>query len=134
MAKVNFQEATKYPTEMTVTSPDGRSYEGFYTDPKIDRSTLPEGWNAYDIRHDDDGCGIFCQLCHNVVIVNNAGSFFLEGEIPELREPGAFVYFKVDPEEWDLLHADPDEIDDEDNVPHDPDCPENAVTDWDYSF
>lgn len=108
---------------MLLYSPTGATYQGVYCDPKIDRSTLPEGYYAYDIRHDDDGCGIFCQLCHNVVIVNNAGSFVTCDEIPELKEPDSFVMFKIDPEEWSMSHSDPNEP-----------CPKNSDTDWDYSF
>ena len=123
MAMQNFNEAIKNAEEMTVFSPDGREYTGSYVDPKIDRTTLPAGWYCYDIRHDDDGCGIFCQLCNNIVIVNSAGSFVTQTPIPELSTNGSSVYFAIDEEEWELTHED-------DPCP----CPENHDTDWGYTF
>lgn len=123
MATQNFTEAMEYPKHMTIIAPNGREYNGYYCDPKLDRRTLPNGWNAYDIRHDDDGCGIFVELCHNYVIVNNAGTFFLEGQIEELAEPNSTVDFKIDPEEWKLAHTKHDELDfiNDDSA-------------WDYTF
>jgi hypothetical protein len=99
MAVQNFTEAMEYPQHMTIISPNGREYNGYYCDPKLDRRTLPNGWNAYDIRHDDDGCGLFVELCHNYVIVNNAGTFFFEGQIEELAEPDSVVDFKTECDE-----------------------------------
>ena len=123
MATQNFTDAMIHSQPITILAPDGRKFEGYYCDPKLDRSTLPEGWNAYDIRHDDDGCGVFIELCHNYVIVNNAGTFFFEGQIPELAEPGSYVDFKIDSEEWSDTHSDPDEL-----------CPESSESDWEYTF
>ena len=123
MAAQNFTDAMNRSQHMTILAPDGREFEGYYCDPKMDRRTLPEGWNAYDIRHDDDGCGVFVQLCHNYVMVNNAGTFFFEGQIPELAEPDSYVDFKIDPEEWSDVHSDHDVLDTE------PDGSE-----WDYTF
>lgn len=122
MATQNFNDAIKTAEDMTVIAPDGRKYTGKYTDPKIDRTTLPAGWYCYDIRHDDDGCGIFCQLCHNIVIVNNAGSFVTQTPIPELNAEGSFVDFFIDEEEWNQLHED------------DSECPANHDSDWEYTF
>ena len=125
MASVTFNDLqiNGHGDDMIITSPSGIEYQGIFCDPKIDRATLPKGWYAYDIRHDDDGCGIFCQLCHNIVLVNNAGSFVTQTEIPELKEPGSMVFFRIDPEEWSNAHEDPDEP-----------CPENSDSDWDYTF
>lgn len=123
MAAQNFTDAMNRPQHMTIVAPDGRNFDGFYCDPKMDRRTLPEGWNAYDIRHDDDGCGVFVELCHNYVMVNNAGTFFFEGQIPELVKPDSYVDFKIDPEEWSDVHSDHDVLDAE------PDSSE-----WDYTF
>ncbi len=103
MAAQNFTEAIEYPQHMTIIAPNGHEFNGYYCDPKLDRRTLPDGWNAYDIRHDDDGCGYFAELCHNYVIVNNAGTFFLQGQIEELAEPDSVVFFKIDSEEYDEL-------------------------------
>ncbi len=130
MASISFMELETAGQDMTITSPKGDSYKGLYCDPKINRETLPEGYYAYDIRHDDDGCGIFCQLCHDVVYVNSAGSFVTKTPIPELSEPESFVFFKIDPEEWAEAH----EYDEESDEGFDEPCPENSEDDWDYTF
>lgn len=122
MASITFTELLRTGQSMIITSPKGTEFKGFYCDPKIDRRTLPEGYFAYDIRHDDDGCGIFCQLCHNPVFVNSAGSFVTCTQIPELAENDSFVLFKINPEEWVLSHE------------SDEPCPENSEDDWNYTF
>lgn len=130
MATQTFDEARKYAQAMKLTAPDGREYEGFYTDPKIDRSTLPDGWHSYDFRHDDDGCGIFVSLETNYVLVNNAGCFFTQTEIPELQESNSLIYLAIDPEEWEQAHS----CDDDDDEYECPECPEREDTDWDFTF
>jgi hypothetical protein len=122
MASQTFDEAMKNQQEMEVTAPDGRTFTGNFCDPKLDRSTLPAGWYAYDIRHDDDGCGIFCTMEHDPVMVNNAGTFFLQTEIPELSAAGSSINFAIDEEEWKMDHK------------SDEPCPPSSPTDWDYSF
>lgn len=124
MAKMSYADAMKpgQSQPMSINAPDGRVFNGYYCDPKLDRDTLPAGWHAYDIRHDDDGCGVFVELCHNYVIVNNAGTFFTQTPIPELAKDGASVSFAIDEEEWKLAH-------DSDTEPVEPNS--NA---WDYTF
>ena len=122
MAVTSFNPDLPYE-KMTIFSPDGKSYEGYYVDPAIDRNTLPKDFIAYDIRHDDDGCYIFCMLCQDRVFVNNAGSFITQTQIPELKERYSYIFFKIDPEDWKLAH-------DGKYIP----CPENSPTDWEYTF
>lgn len=122
MASLYFAEAVKQSQTMTVISLDGREFQGYYCDPKLDRSTLPAGWYAYDIRHDDDGCGVFTELCNRYVIVNSAGTFFTQQPIPELSQDGSRVFFRIDPEEWELAHSGETEP-----VVSNP-------GDWDYTF
>lgn len=129
MARQSFNEAIEYAPRMCLTDPSGTKYEGFYADPKIDRSTLPEGWYCYDFRHDDDGCGFFCTLEENYVIVNNAGCFFTQNEIPDLKEPRSWIGFAVDPVEWEMLHTD-----DDDDGYECPECPERLDSDWEWTF
>ncbi len=134
MAHQSYSDATQKKQEFEVQAPDGRVFKGLYCDPKLDRETLPAGWNAYDIRHDDDGTGVFCTLEHDYVRVNNAGTFFLEGEIPELREAKSSVNFKIEPEEWLMAHGvDPDDPDPELLESIEP-CPEARNDDWEYNF
>lgn len=101
MATQTFTEAMGCASEMCLTDPNGKEYKGFYADPKIDRSTLPVGWHCYDFRHDDNGRGIFATLEADYVIVNNAGCFFTQTEIPELKEHGSWIEMSIDPEESD---------------------------------
>lgn len=136
MASQTFDEAMKHPQTMTLTAPDGREIQGFYCDPKLDRDTLPEGYYAYDIRHDDDGCGIFVELCCNYVFVNSAGTFFTQTPIPELAVPGSSLDFAIDEEEWKMTHWDEDTDGEYDEMAayHGPECPVNQDTDWHYTF
>lgn len=123
MAMQTFNDAMNSHEELTVMSPDGTEYNGYHCDPKVDRTTLPAGWYAYDIRHDDDGCGIFVELCHDYVVVNNAGTFLTQTPIPELMADHSSVDFEIDPEDWAMAH-------DGDSS----DCPENSDTNWGYTF
>ena len=47
-----------------------------FTNARIDRSTVPEGWYCYDIRGSDDDPGELCYMEENVV-VNHAGSVLM---------------------------------------------------------
>lgn len=134
MAKQTFDEAMKDNQDMTVMKADGTEIEGFYCDPKVDRDTLPAGWYAYDIRSDDDGCGIFVELCHDYVVVNNAGTFLTQTEIPELANPKSSVDFEIDQDDWKMGHWDEDYDYDENAPYHGPECPDNKDTDWGYTF
>lgn len=46
--------------------------EGIFNDLRVDRSTIPEGWYAYDIMHGDTG-GL--ALLKEHVLVNHGGTF-----------------------------------------------------------
>ena len=134
MATQTFKEAILNPTDMTVIAPDNREITGFYCDPKIDRTTIPASWYAYDIRHDDDGCGIFIELCHDYVVVNSAGTFLTQTMIPELTNPASSVEFAIDESEWNMIHWDGNDDYDE-NAPYNgPVCPVKKDTDWEFTF
>lgn len=114
MAIQSFQDAQANDFEpMYFVTNTGKVYEGFFSNIRIDRETLPEGWHAYDIREDDE-TGAFGELNHGYVVVNHAGTFTIQGEIEELREKGSWVNLRVDPE----LHSDA----------------VNYPDDWEYSF
>ena len=49
MATQTFKDAIKANQDMTVIKADGTEIDGFYCDPKVDRTTIPAGWYAYDI-------------------------------------------------------------------------------------
>ena len=124
MATLTFNDVKDNSEMMIIIAPENKIYKGYYCDPKLDRTTLPEGWYSYDIRTDDDGCGIFCELTHDYVYVNSAGSFFTQHPIEELSKEGSFVNFKIDPEEWKEAHSNPEELEEIENYPDD----------WEYSF
>ena len=136
MATQTFREAMSDKQDMTVLTPDGKEIAGFYCDPKVNRETLPQGWHAYDIRHDDDGCGVFVELCHGYVIVNNAGTFLTQTKIPELDQPASSVDFEIDEDDWKMSHWDEDTDGkyDENKPYHGPECPASCDTDWGYTF
>lgn len=52
---------------------------GWFTNFRVDRSTLPDGVFAYDIRGGDEE--YFCTVEKNEVIVNHSGTFLTETEI-----------------------------------------------------
>ena len=47
-----------------------------FTNARIDRSTVPDGWYCYDIRGSDNDPGELCYMKENVV-VNHAGSVLM---------------------------------------------------------
>lgn len=134
MATQTFKDAIKANQDMTVIKADGTEIDGFYCDPKVDRNTLPTGWYAYDIRYDDDGCGIFVELCHDYVVVNSAGTFLTQTMIPELTNPASSVEFAIDEEEWNMAHWDGDDDYDENATYNGPACPDRNDADWDFTF
>lgn len=48
---------------------------------RIDRGTVPEGLYCYDVRHDDDGLGVACEV-KPFVKVNHLGTILSKTEIP----------------------------------------------------
>ena len=57
-----------------------------FTNSRIDRSTVPEGWYCYDFRGSDDDPGELCYI-EESVIVNHAGSVLMPEKL-ELPESG----------------------------------------------
>jgi hypothetical protein len=49
---------------------------GYFSNVRVDRSTLPEGWYAYDIR--EDGNGNLCSIEKGYVIVNHGITFLTQ--------------------------------------------------------
>lgn len=58
----------------------GKHYKGHFTSLRVDRSSLPQGFYAYDLRESDDGDMWFCQL-KSFVLVNHAGTFVTASRI-----------------------------------------------------
>lgn len=73
---------------------------GYMTMERVDRNLLPEGWNAYDVRHGDSGnpCTI-----EDRVVVNHYGTFLTQGKIDlgpkgykSLKGRGGYTYAELD--------------------------------------
>lgn len=129
MALTTFKDALGCAEDLTVTTDKGTEYIGLFSDIRVDRNTLPDGWNAYDIR-DFDSLGIPCEIKKGYVCVNHFGTFLIFGVIPELEDDSS-RYFRIDPEEWIMAHKDEESDEDDDDIEP---CPENYPTDWEYSF
>ena len=48
-----------------------------FTNGRIDRTTVPEGWYAYDFRGSDDDPGELCVIEERIVVVNHSGTALL---------------------------------------------------------
>lgn len=47
---------------------EGNEYEGLFSDLRIDRSSVPEGWYCYEIRHDDEDQGYWAEIGTSVMV------------------------------------------------------------------
>ena len=73
--------------------------EGLFTDYRVNRDTIPEGYFMYEIRHDDDCHGDPVQIA-KWVIVNFWGTLLVKE--PFNLEPSPMTnnaYLNIDPEE-----------------------------------
>lgn len=72
---ITFQEALEENQAFVVAPDTEREVRGFFTNCRVDKNTVPDGWYAYDIRHGDDG-----DLCtiEKRVVVNHAGTFLCQ--------------------------------------------------------
>ena len=77
MVPIHFNEAMTLDAQPFVIAPGccDAENEGFFTNLRVDRDTLPKGWFAYDIRHGDDD--EFCAI-EEKVLVNFAGTFMTQ--------------------------------------------------------
>jgi len=79
-------------------------YEGLFADARIDRSTLPEGWYAYDLREDDDSLEC-AEIKNGSIKVNHFGTFLTQKEIVELKEKDSSLvrnpFYNKEPQEFD---------------------------------
>ena len=54
--------------------------EGLFTILRVDKDTIPKGWNKYSIRHSDEGDEWFCTL-EKFVWANHCGDFITKDEV-----------------------------------------------------
>lgn len=83
MAITTFEKVMEKHQDFTVIDTKGKEYHGIWSDIRVDRTTLPEGWNAYDIRENewDDG-DFFGTIEENYVYVNHLGTFCTQETLP----------------------------------------------------
>ena len=58
-----------------------RAYEGYFSNIRIDRKSVPEGWYVYDIR-DCDSDGEPCEIKNGYIMVNHFGTFSTQNPLP----------------------------------------------------
>jgi len=75
-----------YP--LTVKLDNGNIYEGRFTDVRVDRSSIPQGLYAYDVRDECDGDP--CEV-KSFVLVNHMGTLITDSPIPEAEQGEGFV-------------------------------------------
>lgn len=68
-----------------------------FTNMRIDRSTIPEGYYAYDVRESDGGAGDFAQV-QSYVMVNHWGTIIGKDEIPMDEKWGCYFCTEDDGE------------------------------------
>ena len=89
-------------------------YEGIFTNARIDRSTLPKDWYAYDLREDseiaydlreDSEFAECIEIKNGSIIVNHYGTFLTQKKIVELEKKDSSlvrnVYYNEGPQEFD---------------------------------
>lgn len=66
-----------------------------FTNLRVDRKTIPDGYFAYDVRHDDSGEGIPVEIAR-FVLVNHLGTVITDEEL-DLGDDG---YLFIEEDEW----------------------------------
>lgn len=64
------------------------AYPVLFTSARVDRKTVPKDLFCYDVRHDDGGQGIVCEVKPHV-LVNHWGTILSKEEIP-MEESGSY--------------------------------------------
>lgn len=88
----SFEEALQHDNQSYAVIIDDKEYVGHFANVRIDRKTLPPGWYAYDIRHDDEGWGDPVEVKNAYVMVNHLGTFYTMEPLP--LAPGESLYFE----------------------------------------
>lgn len=81
---ISFEEAIKTGQGFVISCGCKTENEGIFNNLRIDRSSLPEGWYAYDIMHGETG-GLL--LLREFVLVNHIGTFLTKKRV-ELGKNG----------------------------------------------
>ena len=75
---VEFKEWEKSAQPFIIAPGKSTETEGLFSCLRLNRTTLPKGWYAYDIRHTDSGA--FCTIEEHVA-VNHMGTFITKKKI-----------------------------------------------------
>lgn len=83
MAMTSFEEVMEsdYLAGFSYDADDGATYHFIWSEIRVDRRTLPEGWYAFDVRGDED-CGEPCSIEENYVFVNHWGTILSRCALP----------------------------------------------------
>ena len=87
--KINFNELnyeTLYP--LTVKLDNGNIYDGRFTDMRVDRTSIPKGLYAYDVRDECDGGP---GEIRSFILVNHMGTLITTAPIPEAEKGEGYV-------------------------------------------
>lgn len=68
--------------------------EGLFTSLRVDKDTIPSGWNKYSVRHSDEGDEWFCTL-EKFVWANHFGDFITKNKI-EMDSDSGCIYIDGD--------------------------------------
>ena len=71
-------------------------YTALFTNERIKRDTVPDGWYLYEVRHDDECQGIPCEIAKGI-LVNFWGSLLMCDELSEVEKEG---FLCISEEEW----------------------------------
>ena len=80
MAIQNFDEAMKHDCAPFAVMIGNLEYRGYFADIRINRESVPDGWHAYDMRHDDRGDP--CEIKNGYIVVNHFGTFYTQDSLP----------------------------------------------------
>lgn len=90
MAHQSFLEAIKKDNEPFTVHINNDDYFGFFSNIRVDRGSLPEGWYAYDLRDSENGLEV-CELVNGYVFANHFGTFCTRHPLP--LDVGDSLYF-----------------------------------------
>ena len=78
--QISFEQAKAEDQKIFITLLEtGKVFEGYFTDLRVDRKTVPSPWHAYDLR--DGETGEFATIEHGV-LVNHGGTILMPEELP----------------------------------------------------
>ncbi len=83
-------EKVKPCTPLELILEDGTTCKGMFTELRIDRSTIPHGKYACDIRHGDDGDWCDYTQAKSQILVNHAGTIITDVPIPN-ADRGVYI-------------------------------------------